>query len=412
MTLPVSTNFALRQLGHKDLGLVAALAGVCVAVVLIFIQLGFRNALTDSVLNFDRALDADIVLVSAQFDTIAHTPPSFARGLVYQARDVPGVRSATPLYVHMARLSLTEHGEPLPARVIGVDPGNAALHAPGLVHQQMRLRQPGTGLIDALSRGPFADRVEQVNDGETPRVYLRNAKHPGNLVDASRPERAPTGNGSATPPPIDLIGAFQLGPDFNFPANLIVSDQDFSRLFDQPAEQVSLGLVKIVPGANAERVRDELARRMRGSAQVWLKEDLIAHERNHFIHRTPLGIVTNFGILVGIMIGVVFVLEVLHGIIEKNLAEYAVLRAAGRGNGFLLALVIQLALFVAVATFAASLAVTALLYKVLERATQLNFSMDASMAALVLLATLTMSALAVVFAMRKLLQSDPVDSFA
>ncbi|ARP80108.1 hypothetical protein CAL12_04220 [Bordetella genomosp. 8] len=412
MALPISTNFALRQLGHKDLGLVAALAGVCVAVVLVFVQVGFRNALTDSVLNFDRALDADIVLSSSQFETIAHTPPWFARGLVYQARDVAGVRSATPVYVRMARLSMTPHGEPLSARVIGVDPADAALHAPGLAQQQKRLRQPAAGLIDALSRGPFADRVEQVNDGAIPRVYLRNARGPGNVVDGQRQGRAPTGNGIAAPLYIDLIGTFQLGPDFNFPGSLIVSDQDFSRLFDHPADRVTLGLVKIVPGANAERVRDELGRRMRGSAQVWLKEDFIAAERNHFIHRTPLGIVTNFGILVGIMIGVVFVLEVLHGIIEKNLAEYAVLRAAGRDHGLLLALVIQLALFVAVATFAASLAVTALLYKVLERATQLTFSMDASVAASVLLATLTMSALAVVLAMRKLLQSDPVDSFA
>ncbi|CAM3488328.1 hypothetical protein BOSP111201_08235 [Bordetella sputigena] len=414
MTLPFSTSLALRQLRHNDPGLIATFAGVCVVVVLVFIQLGFKNAVTDSVLNFARALDADIVMSGPSFETVADTPPSFARALVYQARDVAGVSSAMPVYVRMSQSSMTEGGSPLAVRIIGFSATDGVLKVPGLQRQLARLRPLYTALLDARSRGRFADRVQEIHQGEIPRIYLRNAIRPDGMFELKRDAQAGADDGAADAiaSHVDMIGTFRLGPDFTFPGNLIVSDLTFFRLFEQSADRVSLGLVKIVPGANAGRVRDELARRMRGSAQVWLKDDFVEAERGYFAHRTPVGIVTTFGILVGILIGVVFVLEVLRGITESNLALYAALRAAGYGTGFFLALMMQLALFVAVAAFATSLAITIVLYEMLERITQLTFSMTASTAASVLLATLAMSILAAALAARRLPQGDPIDLFA
>ena len=52
----LSVFLALRQLLHRSRGSIGGLAGVCVAVVLMFMQLGFRNALYDSALNIPAAL--------------------------------------------------------------------------------------------------------------------------------------------------------------------------------------------------------------------------------------------------------------------------------------------------------------------------------------------------------------------
>ncbi|WP_081768670.1 FtsX-like permease family protein [Herbaspirillum sp. RV1423] len=393
MNLPFSTRLALRQLQYKGFGLLAPFAGVCVAVILVFIQLGFKDALTGSVLNFDRALSADIVIAGRQFETIAYSPPWFARSAIYQAQGVPGVKKVTPVYIYMAQIRANERGDLLATRFIGFDPADEVLTVPGLDVQRSQLRLPYTALLDARSRNQLADMVPALEQGKTLRIHLQNPVA-----------------GTATH--IDMIGTYSLGPDFTFPGSLVVSDLNFYRLFQQPADRVSLGLVTLQPGGDPERVRNALAARLGDNVQVWLHRDFVEAERQYFTYRTPVGIVTTFGIVVGILIGVVFILEVLHGIIESNLSEYAVLRAMGYGNGFCLALVLQLAVAVAVAAFAASLLITLLFYRLLEQATLLSFTLEPGMTLTVCLATLIMSMLAVVFALRKLLSSNPIDLFA
>jgi putative ABC transport system permease protein len=393
MNLPFSTRLAMRQLQYKGFGLLAPFAGVCVAVILVFIQLGFKNALTGSVLNFDRALSADIVIAGRQFETIAYSPPWFARSAIYQAQGVPGVRQVVPVYIYMAQIRANERGDLLAARFIGFDPAAEVLKVPGMEAHRSGLQLPYTALLDARSRNQLAGMVPLLQQGRPLRIYLQNPVA-----------------GAATH--IDMIGIYALGPDFTFPGSLVVSDLNFFRLFQQPADRVSLGLVKLKPGADPEQVRQALSERLGAETRVWLHGDFVKAEQDYFTYRTPVGIVTTFGIFVGILIGVVFILEVLHGIIESNLSEYAVLRAMGYGNGFCLALVLQLATTVAVAAFAASLALTLLLYRVLEQTTLLSFTLSPGLALTVGLATLSMSMLAVVFALRKLLRSNPIDLFA
>jgi len=393
MTLPFSTRLAMRQLQFKGLGLLAPFAGVCVAVILMFIQLGFKNALTGSVLNFDQALSADIIIAGRQFETIAYSPPWFARSAIYQAQGVPGVREVTPVYIYMAQIRANERGDLLATRFIGFDPAADVLKVPGLASHRNELRLPYNALLDARSRNQLADMVPLLQQGKPLRIYMQNpvagaAKH------------------------LDMVGTYSLGPDFTFPGSLVVSDLNFFRLFQQPADRVSLGLVKLDHDADPDQVLQALGERLGGEVKVWKHSDFVAAEQNYFTYRTPVGIVTTFGIFVGMLIGVVFILEVLHGIIESNLSEYAVLRAMGYGNGFCLALVLQLATTVAVAAFATSLVLTLLLYRVLEHSTLLTFTLSPLLALMVGLATLFMSMLAVVFALRKLLRSNPIDLFA
>lgn len=69
--LRVAAELALRQLIHRGGKLLGALIGVCVAIVLIFTQLGFQNALYDSAVGIPRALDADILIAGPTFKSWA-----------------------------------------------------------------------------------------------------------------------------------------------------------------------------------------------------------------------------------------------------------------------------------------------------------------------------------------------------
>jgi putative ABC transport system permease protein len=393
MTLPFHTVLALRQMRYKGMGLIGPFAGVCVAVILVFIQLGFKNALTGSVLNFDRALIADIVITGSQFETIAFAPPWFARSIIYQAQGVAGVQRVVPVYVNLAQLRDPDHGDLLASRFIGFDPDDPVLALPVLARYVDTLRLPSVALIDERSRNQLTNVADRVAHGRSERLYLQNPALP-------------------TAAHLDLVGTFSLGPDFTLMSSVVLSDLNFYRLFQLPPDRVSLGLVTTRPDADPRRVRDELAARLGDGVHVSLRRDFIEAESRYFSDRTPVGVVTMVGALVGVLIGVVFVVEVLHGIIESNLSEYAVLRAMGYGNRFFLALVLQIAMVAGAAAFVASLVITLLCYGLLEHATRLTFALESGTVASVLLGTLAMSGLAAVFALRKLLRSNPIDLFA
>ena len=89
---------AWLQLSREKLRLLVALAGVAFAVVLILMQLGFREALFDSSVRFHRAMIYDIALISPRTQFIVQ-PENFSRRRLQQVRGIPGVAGVKPVYV-------------------------------------------------------------------------------------------------------------------------------------------------------------------------------------------------------------------------------------------------------------------------------------------------------------------------
>jgi len=93
---------AWLQLSHEKLRLLAAVAEITFAVVLMLMQLGFRDSvLSASSLVQDR-LRADPVLTSTQYDYLLLSD-YFTRRRVYQALAFDGVESAWPVYLGFAQ---------------------------------------------------------------------------------------------------------------------------------------------------------------------------------------------------------------------------------------------------------------------------------------------------------------------
>ena len=86
---------AWLQLKREKLRLVVALAGVAFAVVLIFMQLGFQDALFESSVRYHTSLRYDVAMISPKTDFIVQ-PESFSRRRLYQVRGEPGVAAVTP----------------------------------------------------------------------------------------------------------------------------------------------------------------------------------------------------------------------------------------------------------------------------------------------------------------------------
>ena len=95
------TRIAWLQISHQKLRLLAAVLGVAFAVVLVFVQMGFQQALYDSSVRWHTALGYDLAVISPK-TTYLVNPPGFPRNRLYQALGFEGVDSVTPVYIGIA----------------------------------------------------------------------------------------------------------------------------------------------------------------------------------------------------------------------------------------------------------------------------------------------------------------------
>ena len=96
------TPLAWRQVTHRPMRLVAAIAGVSFANVLVFFQLGLSGGLYDSQKRPIQRINGELVMVSGRYLYLGEQL-NFQRARLSQALGVEGVRAVTPLY-----LGLTE----------------------------------------------------------------------------------------------------------------------------------------------------------------------------------------------------------------------------------------------------------------------------------------------------------------
>src|SRR5262245_48466987 len=95
-------RLAWLQLRREKIRLAIALAGVAFAVLLMLMQVGFRDALFRSAANLHRHLDAEVFLVAANYNVLPF-PTTFSRRRLYQVLGFPGVRAVSPVYTMLAR---------------------------------------------------------------------------------------------------------------------------------------------------------------------------------------------------------------------------------------------------------------------------------------------------------------------
>src|SRR3989304_5191862 len=116
MSIQHRVPLAWRNLTCDRRRLLVAVAGIGFAVVLMFMQTGFKNALFDSTVPNLHALDADIVLI-AKGRYALPANQSFPLSRIYQARACDGVRAAYPMYIERTRAVWKQpHGRRYPSR--------------------------------------------------------------------------------------------------------------------------------------------------------------------------------------------------------------------------------------------------------------------------------------------------------
>ncbi len=381
-----AARLAWFQLRRQKVRFAVALAGVAFAVALMLMQLGFHDALFTSAVIVHRRLAADVVLIHPNY-TILPFPALFARRRLYQALGFDGVESVTPLYTGIARWKNPITGRSRNIFVLGVDPSEDVLDVPEVRAARAVMRYPDVVLYDELSRPEFGPVA----------ATLRAGDEIGTEVDGRR---------------VTVKSLFRLGCSFGIDGTVVASDLNFHRIFPfQSPGAISLGLVKLRPGADATRVRAALSAALPHDVDALTREEFIAREVRYWETNTPIGYVFTFGVLMGLVVGAIIVYQILFTDITDHLSEYATLKALGYTQRYLASVVLMEALILAVVGYLPAIGVCVWLYGLTASATRLPMRLAPGRALLALCLTIVMCWVSGLIAMRKLRAADPAEIF-
>lgn len=380
------TPLAWRQAIHRPMRLVAAIAGVSFANVLVFFQLGLSGGLYDSQKRPIQRLNGELVMVSGRYLYLGEQL-NFPRARLTQALGVQGVKTVAPLYIGLSEWLNRDTRQQKQALIFGIAPENPALRIPEIAAEPLVLQRSDSLFFDTRSKrnaGPVAEVVRRDGRYET---ELRGVRATVN-------------------------GLFTMGVTFAADINLITSATNFKNYFpNQSADDIQMGVIQLEPGADPLRVKATLESFLDPSVKVLTIAELEAVEVNYWRRNTSFGVIFGLGVLVGLVVGGIIVYQILYSDVSDHLGEYATLKAMGYDDGFVVAIIIQESLILAVLAFGPSLLLSLGLYTFLARSTSLMVVMTAGRALLVFAFTLAMCSISGWLATGKLRRLDPAEIF-
>lgn len=374
------------QLTREKSRLAVALAGIAFADILMFMQIGFRDALYYSNVRLHGSLKGDIVLINKQSNALL-AMEHFSQIRLYKALELQGVKSVHPIYLDYTTWRNPFTGRPRSILIFGMNPESNLFDLPGVQKNLDKLKLPDVVLFDGSSReeyGPVAAELQR-----------------GNTLTAEVQRRR-----------VKVDGLFTLGTSFGADGNLITSDVNFLRIFaNRQRGLIDIGLIRLQPGENSSIVAEQLRKYLPPDVNVLTKQEFIDFERNYWASSTAIGFIFSLGTIMGFIVGTVIVYQILYTEVSDHLSEYATLKAIGYTQKYLLVVILQEAMLLACLGYIPGWIVAMFMYSKAREATLLPVLMSYERAITVLILTVTMCFVSGAIAVRKLRSADPADIF-
>jgi len=377
---PKRVALAWRILTYEKGRSALAIAGVFMAILLIFVELGFFFAVPQGGMLLYDNMQFDLLVCSNQYEYQAQ-PGQFPRSQLDRVRTAPEVAQAAALYFGSAKWRSGEDGKWPDVFVIGFDLQPHLFEVDDINRQLGVLEQTDTVLVDTGTRpmfGPLtAGRVVKIGDRT-----------------------------------VTIGGRYDLGTGFMGLGVILVSDRNFARLFPyRSLDQVNLGPIQLKAGVEPDRAAEELRKLVGPDTRIFTRSELEAHEAAYWTTRTSVGLIFGSGLIISFIVGIMVVYQTLATQVSRLLPQFATLKAMGYANRFLDGTVITMSLLIVIVAFVPATAAALGLYSVIRDETLLPVAMTASRLAAVFVVTLVMASISALLSLCSLRRADPADVF-
>jgi putative ABC transport system permease protein len=377
---------AWLQLTREKMRLLVALAGISFAVILMMLQLGFRDALFDASTTMHVNLNTDIVLISPQSTSLI-AMKHFARRRLYQTLSIPGVESITPMFLGFGNWINPETRKPRQFLIIAYPPDANVFNLPGIKEYQSRAKEEDVVLFDEASRPEFGPIATWFREGKTVTTEVSGRK-------------------------VTIGGIFKLGASFGADGNILTSDLNLLRILSSRSlSLIDVGLIKLKPGIDVAQAIQMVRKALPDDVTVMSKSGFADFERSYWQSSTAIGFIFSLGSAMGFIVGIVIVYQILYTDVSDHLAEYATLKAMGYRSYFLISVVFQESLILAALGYLPGFLLSVGLYKLTKDATSLPIGMTLDRGITVFILTVIMCVVSGAIAMRKVQAADPADIF-
>ena len=381
-----------QQLRRQRTSTLLSLAGVTASLLVIFAQLGIERAVYDSAIRLHRSVLADLVLVPPGFKSLqlhAEVPAAMTDIVASNG----SVASTAPLWFGI--MSISHPGMPAARRLAwyAIDVERPAIDVPGLRDNLYKLRVTRRILFDRDSRPYFGDLAEVVERGEE--VPIVGPPDNRQLLRE-----------------MFVVGTVAIGPNVVNDGAVVMSEGTMAEVFgswwaDRPA---FIG-IQLTRGADPIATRDELNKALAGRGEVITRDAFEAREKTYWSRETPVGYITDLGFVMGLMIGMVFIYYAQYQIIRFYLPEYAILKSLGYDWWFFLCMIGQIGAAIITPAFLVAFTLARIVYGVAEATLHLGMTMGLREMVVALVASIIMTAVSSVFAIRRLWKVDPIMLF-
>jgi putative ABC transport system permease protein len=381
-----------QQLRRQRTSTLLSLAGVTAALLVIFAQLGIERAVYYSATRIHRAFVADLILVPAGFKSLQiHANVPVAMTDIVASN--PAIAKTLPFWFDI--MSIGHAGMPAQRQIAwyAIDPERPAIDVPGLKENLYKLRATRRILFDRDSRPYFGDLAEVAERGEEVPV-----QGPADVRQLLRE--------------LFVVGTVAIGPNVVNDGAVVMSEATMAEVLgswysDRPAV---IGL-QLVPGSDLVATRNQLNRALGGRAEVVTPEVFESREKAYWARETPVGYITDLGFVMGLMIGMVFIYYAQYQIIRFYLPEYAILKSLGYDWWFFLCMIGQIGAAIITPAFLVAFTLSRIVYGVAEATIHLGMTMGLREMVIALLASVAMTSVSSVFAIRRLWKVDPIMLF-
>ncbi len=322
----------------------AAISGVAFSLTMVLLQLGFLEAVKITASNNFDQVDFDVVLLSPRYEQF-YAPGAFPLERLTEARSVPSVVSAAPMYAtfnlwRCPAFPVNRSGE---SRTVSEpSPGPLTRWLLGArVPRPLQRRELFVIGID-LDKNPFREPIRSRIEAARQllrlpgRVLLNEQSHPDfgwHLRDQYKDWEL--GNHAVT-----LAGGFPMLRGFAADSTVICVDRNFASLCGFPRDRVSFGFLKVQAGSVESSVQ-ALKGVLPADVEVFSRAEILSREIDHWVNQTSTGQLFAFGVLVAMIVAMVVVYQVLSNDVREHLPEYATLKAMGYSPARLARVVVE-----------------------------------------------------------------------